>query len=60
MGQPIPMQPTTDGINSMTIKEYLHLLDDEMEEEYVNNETYISEINDAKYEEVMPEEVVDQ
>eukprot|EP00957_Ditylum_brightwellii_P128488 9800269-Ditylum_brightwellii.AAC.1 len=60
MGQHIAMWLTTDGINFMTIEEYLHLLDDEMEEKYVHNETYILEIKGAKYEEVMPKEVADQ
>eukprot|EP00957_Ditylum_brightwellii_P204598 15340047-Ditylum_brightwellii.AAC.4 len=32
MGQCIAMWLATDGVNSMTIEKYLHLLDDEMEE----------------------------
>eukprot|EP00957_Ditylum_brightwellii_P061400 4660474-Ditylum_brightwellii.AAC.1 len=60
MGQHIAMLPTTDNVNSMIIEKYSHLLDDEMEEEYVHNETYISEIKDTKYEEVIPKEVADQ
>eukprot|EP00957_Ditylum_brightwellii_P137018 10447613-Ditylum_brightwellii.AAC.1 len=60
MGQHIAMWPTTDSNNSITIKEHFHLLDDEMKEEYVNDDTYISEIKGAKYEEILPKDVADQ
>eukprot|EP00957_Ditylum_brightwellii_P070370 5346213-Ditylum_brightwellii.AAC.1 len=54
LGQKVAMKATVDGLQSMTVAEHF-LFDDE-----TDDECYVSEIKDAKYDAVSAEEVAAQ
>eukprot|EP00957_Ditylum_brightwellii_P096741 7367932-Ditylum_brightwellii.AAC.1 len=54
------MRPTLEWDDTMTVDDYFALFDEEVDKNEMENELLASEIKDAKYDAVTPEEVSHQ